>query len=80
MSQSKKLKMVGAIEGEFAGEGARAGGASATLPAAPDPEVRAVAKRRQFSAAYKLSVLAEIDRLEGNGRTEMEGQAASTPR
>jgi transposase-like protein len=29
--------------------------------AVPDPEVRAVAKRRQFSAAYKLSVLAEAD-------------------
>ena len=29
--------------------------------AAPDPEVRAVAKRRQFSAAYKLAVLEEAD-------------------
>ncbi|MGH9671179.1 MAG: hypothetical protein ACRD3A_13840, partial [Terriglobales bacterium] len=63
MSQRKKLKMVASIESALAGEGARAGGASATLPAAPDPEVRAVAKRRQFSAAYKLAVLSEADRL-----------------
>jgi transposase len=30
---------------------------------APDPEVRAGAKRRQFTAAYKLAVLEEADRL-----------------
>jgi transposase len=33
----------------------------------PDPEVRAVAKRRQFSAAYKLAVLEEADRLSEPG-------------
>ena len=63
MSERKKLKMIASVEAALAGEGARAGGASATLPAAPDPEVRAVAKRRQFSAAYKLAVLSELDRL-----------------
>ena len=67
MSQRKKLKMVASIESALAGEGARAGGASATLPAASDPEVRAVAKRRQFSAAYKLAVLSEADRLSEPG-------------
>lgn len=61
MSERKKLKMVEAIAEGFAGEVSRAGGASETLPAAPDPEVRALAKRRQFSAAYKLAVLAEAD-------------------
>ena len=35
--------------------------------AAPDPEVRAVAKRRSFPAAYKLSVLAQADRLSASG-------------
>lgn len=49
MSQRKKLKVI-----------------SSSSPAgnsAPDPEVRAIAKRRQFSAAYKLAVLSEADRL-----------------
>ena len=38
--------MIASVESPLAGEGARAGGASATSPAVPDPEVRAVAKRR----------------------------------
>jgi transposase len=51
MSERKKLKMVNSV-------------AAPTLPSgAPDPEVRAIAKRRQFSAAYKLALLAEADRL-----------------
>ena len=40
--------------------------AVAAIPA-PDPEVRAVAKRRQFSAAYKLAVLEEAERLSEPG-------------
>lgn len=40
--------------------------AVAAIPA-PDPEVRAVAKRRQFSAAYKLAVLEEVERLSEPG-------------
>ena len=66
MSSRKKLKMVASNIEVAAGEAARAGQASAGFPAAaavPDPEVRAVAKRRQFSAAYKLSVLAQVDEL-----------------
>lgn len=55
----------------MAAERARAGAASASLAAAlvaaPDPEVRAVAKRGSFTAAYKLSVLAEADRASGPG-------------
>ena len=43
-------------------EGARrASGVSATGGAAPDPEVPAKAKRRQFSAEYRLRVLREAD-------------------
>jgi transposase len=34
---------------------------------APDSEVRAVAKRRQFSAAYKLALLEEAERLNEPG-------------
>ena len=67
MSERKKLKMIASVESALAGEVARAGGASVTSPAAPDPEVRAVAKRRQFSAAYKLAVLAEADRASDPG-------------
>jgi transposase-like protein len=60
MSERKKLKMVSAIAQSQAGEASQS---SAVRGAVPDPEVRAVAKRRQFSAAYKLSVLAEAERL-----------------
>ncbi len=52
MSERKKLKMVSS---------------KAVANAAPDPEVRAVAKRRQFSAAYKLAVLEEADRCTSPG-------------
>lgn len=68
MSQRKKGKMVSAGQ---AGEVAPAGGAGAVSPATaiavPDSEVRAVAKRRSFTAAYKLAVLAEADRASGAG-------------
>lgn len=59
MSERKKLKMVSSTA---------AGSPAPVAPsAAPDPEVRAVAKRRQFSAAYKLSVLEEADRCASSG-------------
>lgn len=59
MSQRKKLKVIASDEVTVGvAELTQAGSAQAR----PDPEVRAVAKRRQFSAAYKLSVLAEADR------------------
>lgn len=68
MLQRKKGKM---IAGRQAGEVVPAGGAGTTSPAAPveapDPEVRATAKRRSFTAAYKLSVLAEAGRAGGAG-------------
>jgi len=64
MSQRKKLKMVSSDEARIAvAELVQAGGAEARA----DPEVRAVAKRRQFSAAYKLSVLAEADQASEPG-------------
>ena len=56
MSSSKKLKMVTSNIEVAAGR-----------PAAPDPEVRAVAKRRQFSAAYKPSMLAQAAKLTESG-------------
>lgn len=53
MSNRKKLKVILTNSSTTA----------AVPSAAPDPEVRAVAKRRKFDAAYKLAVLAEADRL-----------------
>ena len=62
MSQRKKLKVVSSDEVTLGvAEVVQAPGAR------PDPEIRAVAKRRQFSAAYKLSVLAEADRASEPG-------------
>ena len=58
MSQRKKLKMIASNEATaVVADLARTEEANPR----PDPEVRAVAKRRQFSAAYKLAVLAEAD-------------------
>jgi len=64
MSQRKKLKVISSNETTTVrAELARAEEANPS----PDPEVRAVAKRRQFSAAYKLAVLAEADRASAHG-------------
>lgn len=58
MSQRKRLKVIASNETTtVVADLARAEEANPR----PDPEVRAVAKRRQFSAAYKLAVLAEAD-------------------
>lgn len=59
MTERKKLKMVSSTRANPV--------APAATSAVPDPEVRAVAKRRQFSAAYKLSVLEEADRCSEPG-------------
>lgn len=56
MSSRKKLKMVASNIEVAAGK-----------PAAPDPEVRGVAKRRQFGAAFMLSMLAQGDGLTESG-------------
>lgn len=42
--------------------------ASAKLPAPPDPEVPAQAKRRRFTAAYKDRILAEADACSARGQ------------
>jgi transposase-like protein len=59
MSERKKLKMVSSTTASSA--------APAAPRAAPDPEVSAIAKRRQFSAAYKLAVLEEVDHCSNPG-------------
>jgi len=63
---SSPAARVEGVEGERSepeATGRRAAGA-----AAPDPEVTAKAKRRRFSAAYKLKILAQADALEGTGK------------
>jgi len=67
MSETKKLKMVSSVSPAGATPGEAGVAPAASKPAAPDPEVRAVAKRRQFSAAYKLSVLEQADRCVNSG-------------
>lgn len=47
--------------------GGRAAGAPPAKPPTPDPEVQEKAKRRRFSAAYKLKILEQTDALEGTG-------------
>ena len=64
MSQRKKLKVVSSHEtSAVVTELAQVPETNSRL----DPEVRAVAKRRQFSAAYKLSVLTEADQASEPG-------------
>ena len=70
MSDRKKLKMVSsmiAVEAAGAGTASAVSTAAAAPSGTPDPEVRTVAKRRQFNAAYKLSVLEEADRCTNPG-------------
>lgn len=70
MSDRKKLKMVSsiaAVERVRAGEASARSTAPATAAGVSDPEVRAVAKRRQFTAAYKLAVLEEAERANDFG-------------
>ena len=70
MSDRKKLKMVSsiaAVERTRAGEASARSTAAAAAGAVSDTEVRAVAKRRQFTAAYKLAVLEEADRANDFG-------------
>ena len=61
-----------------AGEGGEAGGVggeasppsplgAGPLRPLPDPEVEPKARRRQFSAAYKLRILEQADRCQGRG-------------
>jgi len=51
MNDRKELKMIASTNAPVPLAGA-----------APDPEVQSVAKRRRFTAAYKLAVLEEADR------------------
>jgi transposase-like protein len=70
MSDKRRLKMIPsmvAAEAARAGEASAVSAATAIPNAVPDAEVRAVAKRRQFNAAYKLSVLEEADRCASPG-------------
>ena len=47
--------------------GARAAGAAAGQTLTPDPEVPQKAKRRRFSASYKLKIIKKAETLEDSG-------------
>ena len=67
---SSPAARVEGVEGERSEPGAtggRAAGAAAVSPPAPDPEVPPKAKRRRFSAAYKLKILEQSEALAGTG-------------
>lgn len=64
MSQRKKLQVVSS---EQTTTGVAEAVRAAVAEMKPDTEVRAVARRRQFSAAYKLAVLEEADRANEPG-------------
>jgi len=64
MSQRKKLQV---ISSEEATSGVAEAVRAAVEEMKADPEVRAVAKRRQFNAAYKLSVLTQADQASEPG-------------
>ena len=61
MNGSSSQEAVG-LAVEAAAEGARRATGGAASTAAPDPEVAATAKRRQFSAAEKRRILGAADR------------------
>lgn len=70
MSSRKKLKAVASSTEVAVAEAARARQALAgfpAAPAAPDLEVRAVAKRQQFRTAYTFSVLEQTVRASSPG-------------
>jgi len=62
MSQRKKLKVISSDEATV---GVAEVVQARDQGARPDPEILAVAKRRQFSATYKRSVLADLEVLNG---------------
>jgi len=67
MSERKKLKMISSTTAEALARAGEASAGASAPSAAPDPEVRALAKRRQFNAAYKLALLEEADRCTNPG-------------
>ncbi len=55
------------MEGVTPGSDERPGVTVAAPPPEPDPEVTAKAKRRRFTAAYKLSIVEKADACETSG-------------
>lgn len=72
-ARSAELAAAQRREGERS-ESDRSGGAansarpvSASIPPAPDPEVAATARRRRFTADYKLSILSQVEACREQG-------------
>jgi transposase len=67
MSEREKLKMISSTTAEALARAGEASAGASAPSAVPDPEVRTVAKRRRFSAAYKLALLEAADRCTNPG-------------
>ncbi len=64
MEYRREMVLAGEAEGARRATGVSPAGAT---PGVPDPAVEAKAKRRRFTAEYKLRVLREVDRAKGAG-------------
>jgi transposase len=62
LTNESLLQQAGGLAVDAAAQGARRATADAASTAAPDPEVAATAKRRQFSSAEKRRILNAADR------------------
>ena len=71
MATERKTMALNGVPGPVLGDEERSDGAPSTgvnTPRpAPDPEVVAKPKRRQFTAAYRLGILEEAERCGGPG-------------
>jgi len=61
MSEASKNGTAGRLAQRAVGERSQSAGASASPPGVPDPELVQKARRRRFTAEYKLRVLTEAD-------------------
>ena len=64
MESRNEMRIAAASEGARRATGDAAAGAPAEVP---DPAVEGKAKRRRFTAEYKLRILREVERVKGTG-------------
>jgi len=67
MLEASKNGTAGRLAERAVGERSQSAGASASPPVVPDPELVQKARRRRFTAEYKLRVLTEADACSKSG-------------